>query len=224
MKILIIEDEVKLAKSLKHGLEQQGYAADYLSDGESGQRRLEMNQNEYDLVILDVMLPGKDGMMISNEWRKQKITTPILMLTARDTVNDKITGLDAGADDYLVKPFAFEELLARVRALLRRPTEVAPTELVLGQLALDSGRHTAFFHKKELRLTLKEYMVLAYLMQHPGQVINRDQLLDHGWDFNFDSFSNVVDVHIKNLRKKLHEISKEPVIETVHGLGYRIKG
>lgn len=224
MKILIIEDEVKLAKSLKQGLEQEGYAVDYLLDGESGERRLIMNKRDYDLVILDRMLPGKDGVAVCTAWREAKIATPILMLTAKDTLEDKVLGLNSGADDYLVKPFAFEELIARVRALLRRPTEAVPVDLVLNNLQLNSATREATFHIQPLQLTLKEFVVLEYLMRHPNQVIPRDQLLDHGWDFSFASFSNTVDVHIKNIRKKLHAISKEQVIETVRGLGYRLKG
>ena len=223
MRILIIEDEAKLAKSLKLGLEQEGYAVDYLLDGESGQQRLELSSNDYDLVILDVMLPGKDGISVCRYWREKNITTPVLMLTARDVVSDKITGLDAGADDYLVKPFSFAELVARVRALLRRPTESLPVILRAGDIQLDTSTQKVTLGDNELRLTLKEFSLLEYLMRNPNQVITREQLLSHAWDFAFDSFSNVVDVHIKNLRKKLNEHSKKEYIETVRGLGFRFK-
>lgn len=223
MKILIIEDQEKLAKSIKKGLEQQGYSVDYLTDGESGQRRLEMNKHEYDAVILDLMLPIRDGITVCKNWREQNITTPIIMLTAKDTVSDRIAGLDAGADDYLIKPFSFDELVARLRALLRRPTAALPVEITVKDITLNSATHTVRKSGALIELTLKEFAVLEYFMRHPDQVLNREQILDHAWDFAFDSFSNVVDVHVKNLRKKIDTNPHEKLFETIRGLGYRLK-
>ena len=224
MRILIIEDEEKLAQSLKKGLEKEGYAVDYVLDGEAGERRLEMSFKDYDLVVLDLMLPKKDGFEILRTIRKEEITTPILVLTARDATDDKVMALNEGADDYLVKPFSFEELSARVRALLRRPEQSLPAELKLKDLTLNISSRKAFRKGKEIVLTLKEFGLLEYLMRHPNQVLTREQILDHLWDFAFDSFSNVVDVHIKNLRKKIDSDHNEKLLETIRGVGYKIKG
>jgi len=224
MKILIIEDNEKLAKSVKKGLEQEGYAADYLTDGEAGQRRIEVNSEDYDLVILDLMLPKRDGLAVCRNWRDQDIVIPVIMLTAKDTIEEKIVGLDSGADDYLVKPFSFEELLARIRALLRRPPEVLPVQLKIHDLVLDNTTRKVFRGKREIKLTNKEFALLEYLMRHPNQVLDREQLISHVWDFAFDSFSNLVDAHIKNLRKKLESKNDEKILETIRGVGYRIKG
>jgi len=224
MKILIIEDHEKLAKSVKKGLEQEGYAADCLFDGETGQRRIEISHKDYDLVILDLMLPKRDGLTVCKNWRERDIVIPVIMLTAKDTIEEKIAGLDCGADDYLVKPFAFEELLARIRALLRRPQEALPVQLKINDLILDSATRKVFRGKREIMLTNKEFALLEYLMCHPGQVLNREQLISHVWDFAFDSFSNLVDVHIKNMRKKIDRKNDEKILETVRGVGYRLKG
>jgi DNA-binding response OmpR family regulator len=221
MKILIIEDEKNLAKMLKAGLENEGYAADFLMDGESGQRRLELHHMDYDLVILDLMLPKKDGAQICREARENKISTPILVLTAKSGTDDKVNLLDLGADDYLTKPFSFQELLARIRALSRRPEKTLPIVLKVKDLILEPATRRVFRSNKEICLTLKEFRLLEYLMRHPNQVVNRDQILDNLWDFTFDSFSNVVDVHMRNLRKKI-EIRGEKIVETVRGVGYRI--
>lgn len=223
MRILIVEDEEKLALSLKKGLEKEGFAVDYIMDGEAGERRIIISHKDYDLIILDLMLPGKDGFQICKSAREQKITTPILVLTARDATDDKVAALDAGADDYLVKPFSFEELMARVRALLRRPEQTLPNELVAKDLKLDTVTRQVTRKGKELNLTLKEFNLLEYLMRHADQVLTREQILDHLWDFAFDSFSNVVDVHIKNLRKKIDGAHHEKLLETIRGVGYRIK-
>lgn len=224
MKILIIEDEEKLAQSLKRGLEKEGYAADYVLDGEAGQRRIELCRNDYDLIILDLMLPKKDGFEVAKNVRAQNILNPILVLTARDTTEDKIAALDGGADDYLLKPFSFEELLARIRALLRRPEQTLPVELMVKNLSLNASTRRVLRNGKEVPLTLKEFGLLEYLMRHPNQVLSREQILDHLWDFAFDSFSNVVDVHVKNLRKKVDNGHHEKLLETIRGVGYRIKG
>ncbi len=221
MKVLIIEDEVKLATSLQRGLEQLGYAADYVLDGESGQQRLEIHHEDYDVVILDVMLPKRDGVVVCKNLRAQGIVIPILMLTAKDASDDTVLGLDAGADDYLIKPFSFAILTARLRALLRRPAESLPVELKIKDIVLNTATRKVYQKNRELKLTLKEFMLLEYFMRHHDHVMSRDQLLSHAWDFSFDSFSNVIDVHIKNLRKKLDERSSQKHIETVRGLGYR---
>lgn len=223
MRILIVEDEEKLAKALKAGLEKSGYAVDYVTDGEAAQRRIEMSHSDYDLVILDLMLPKKDGIEVCKDIRAQKITIPILVLTARDGVGDKIAVLDIGADDYLVKPFSFEELGARIRALLRRPEQSLPLELKVSDLTLDTSTRKVTCAGKEIPLTLKEFNLLEYLMRHPNQVLNREQLWDHIWDFAADSFSNVLDVHIKNLRKKIEHGNHKKILETVRGVGYRLR-
>jgi DNA-binding response OmpR family regulator len=223
MKILIVEDNEKLASGIKRGLEQEGYAADYVLDGESGERRIELGMHDYDLVILDIMLPKKDGIAVCKDWRKANITIPVLMLTAKDTTEDKIAGLDCGADDYLIKPFSFDELTARVRALLRRPKEVLPVELKIRDIILNTATRKVMCAGKEVPLTLKEFMVLEYMMRHPNRVITRDELYDHAWDFAANAFSNTVDVHIKNLRKKIDNNNHEKLLETIRGVGYRFK-
>ena len=224
MKILVVEDNEKLAKSLKKGLEQEGHAADYLTDGEAGQRRLEVSSKDYDLVILDLMLPKRDGIAVCKNSRDQNIMTPVIMLTAKDADDDKIFGLDSGADDYLIKPFSFPELLARIRALLRRPKTTLPSELKIKDLVLNVSTRKVFRGQREVHLTLKEFAILEYLVRQPNQVLNREQIISHVWDFAFDSFSNLVDVHIKNLRKKLDGKNDEKILETIRGIGYRIKG
>ena len=223
MRILIVEDEEKLATDLKKSLEKEGFAVDYVLDGEAGQRRIETSHKDYDLVVLDLMLPKKNGFEVCKEVRTINIVLPIIILTARDAIEDKVLALDSGADDYLVKPFAFEELLARIRALLRRPEQTLPEELKIKDLSLNTVTRKVFRKDRELPLTLKEFGLLEYLMRHPDQVLTREQILDHLWDFAFDSFSNVVDVHIKNLRKKIDGESNEKILETIRGVGYRIK-
>lgn len=224
MRILVIEDEKKLAQALKKGLEKDGHAVDYVLDGESGLKRVELYENEYDLIILDLMLPEKSGEEICREVREEGITTPILVLSAKGMVEDKIELLDMGADDYLVKPFSFDELRARVNALLRRPEEAIPTELKVKNLVLNPAKRKVYLNGKEVHLTLKEFVLLEYLMRSKGRVLTREQIHDHLWDFANDSFSNVVDVHIKNLRKKIDDDSQNPkILETVRGVGYRIK-
>ncbi len=225
MRVLIIEDEEKLASALKKGFEHHGFVADYVLDGEAGEKRIEFNSEDYDVVILDLMLPKKDGFEVCKSIRKQGIMIPILVLTARGTTEDKISALDFGADDYLVKPFSLDELIARVRALLRRPREILPEELQVGELRLNPTTRKVYRNSKEIPLTLKEFSVLEYLIRHPNQVVNREQILDHSWDYSFDSFSNVVDVNIKNIRHKLGYYGKNQnkILETVRGVGYRLK-
>lgn len=222
MRILIVEDEEKLAAVLKHGFEQSGYTVDYVSDGETAERRIMMYQKEYDAIILDWMLPKREGLEVCANVRKRGVTAPIIMLTGRFDMADRVKALDAGADDYVVKPFSLEELLARVRAVLRRPTQVVATELKVGKLTLNQNTRKVFLDKKELRLTMKEFSLLEYLMRNPNKVIPRDQVMEHLWGFDFSSFSNVIDVHMKNLRKKINN-KKNKIIETVRGVGYQIK-
>ncbi|OGN16512.1 MAG: DNA-binding response regulator [Candidatus Yanofskybacteria bacterium RIFCSPHIGHO2_02_FULL_50_12] len=223
MRVLIVEDEEKLAQSLKKGLEKEGYAVDYVMDGEAGQRRIEVSHKDYDAVVLDLMLPKKDGFEVAKAVRAADIKIPILVLTARDATDDKVQALDAGADDYLVKPFSIQELMARLRALLRRPEQALPIELTVRDLRLNTTTRKVYRQDEEIVLTLKEFGLLEYLMRHPNQVLTREQILDHLWDFAFDSFSNVVDVHMKNLRKKIDGQHSEKLLETIRGVGYRIK-
>ena len=221
MKILVVEDNQKLAKSLKRGLEQEGYAVDCAFDGTEAERRISVNRNEYDLVLLDVMLPGKEGTAVCRAWRAEGIALPVLMLTARTMTKETIEGLNAGADDYLAKPFSFEELVARIRALLRREPARQLSMLRVGDLVLDIQGHTALLDERPLVLTLKEFMVLEYLMRHEGEAVTRDTLYAHAWDFADSSFSNTVDVHIKNLRSKLHDARTH--IQTIRGIGYKLE-
>ncbi len=224
MRILIVEDQEKLAKSIQKGLEQEGYAADYVLDGETALRRVEIGHKDYDLIVLDLMLPKKDGFEVCNTIRAHGILTPIIVLTARGAIDDKISALNGGADDYLVKPFLFSELLARINAILRRPDTYIPSELKIQDLVLNTATREVFRAGKKVQLTLKEFSVLEYLMRNMNRVVNREELVDHVWDFNYDGFSNVVDVHIKNLRNKIDTDAHEKILETVRGVGYRVKG
>ena len=221
MRILVIEDEEKLADALQRGLTQKGYAVDTVSDGEKGLNRISLHRSDYDLVILDLMLPTMDGFEICREMRARDITVPVLILTARNETEMKIELLLAGADDYLVKPFSFEELSARIQAILRRPSEALPPVLAVRDLELNSVTRHVTKNGKPVLLTLKEFGMLEYFMRRPNQVINREDLLTHLWDFNYSSFSNVVDVHVKNLRRKIDDESSKSVLETVRGIGYR---
>lgn len=222
MKILLVEDEEKLAQSVKKGLEQEGYVVDWLSNGEHAERRVLFDKNAYDLVLLDIMIPGKSGLELSESLRKAKVNIPILMLTARDTKEDIVLGLNAGADDYLVKPFYFRELLARISALLRRPKESFSEILEARNLKLDLKSKEAYLSGKKINLTQKEYNILEFLMRHKGEVVSRETLLSNVWDFEYNSFSNVVDVHMKNLRKKINK-KNDVLIETIRGMGYKIE-
>jgi len=221
MKILIVEDNKKLAENLKQGLTQEGYAVDLIEDGVIAEDRILMNRDEYDLIVLDRMLPSKDGVSICNSWRDNGVIIPILMLTALSTTEDKVLGLDAGADDYLTKPFAFKELLARIHALLRRPKQSIPSVLMSGNININTTTRIVTYKNKQISLTLKEFMVLEYFMRNVNKVITRDELYSHAWDFVDSSFSNTVDVHIKNLRKKFNDNSK--IIQTIRGIGYKME-
>ena len=223
MKVLIIEDEEKLALALKEGLEKEGFAADFVTDGEKGERRLIFYGKDYDLVVLDLLLPGKDGLSILKEIRARNISVPVLMLTAKDGAEDIVSCLNAGADDYLVKPFVYKEFFARIRALLRRPKKTFHSELRAGDLTLNSFNKKVFCRGKEIKLTLKEFGLLELLMRYPGRVVSREEAIFNLWGFDFDSFSNIVDVHIKNLRKKIDPLNEKKILETVRGVGYRIR-
>lgn len=220
MRILIIEDQEKLANSIKKGLENLGYAADALHDGVSGFRRILAAPEHFDLIILDIMLPLLDGISLCKKIRSEHIMTPVLMLTAKDTLDEKINGLDVGADDYLVKPFEFDELTARIRALLRRPKVALKTTLTGAGITLDTIKHTVEKNSKNIKLTLKEFVILEFFLRNKNKVLSRDTILAHVWDFTYDTFSNIVDVHVKNLRRKLQN-KKENMFETIYGVGYR---
>src|SRR3989344_2724428 len=223
MKILLVEDEEKLAEALKRGLEMSGYTVDIISDGRKALTRISLHRNDYDVVILDLMLPSMDGHEICKEMRANDITVPILVLTARAETDTKVELLLSGADDYLVKPFSFAELSARVQALLRRPSGSLPQIPYAGDITLNPATREATREGRELPLTLKEFGLLEYFMRHPNTVVNREDLLSHLWDFNYVGFSNVVDVHIKNLRRKLDGEKGDGILETVRGGGYRLR-
>ena len=223
MRILIIEDEESLAKLLKRGLEGEGYAVDHLSDGESGQTRIELNHKDYDLVVLDLMLPKRTGAEVCKNIRKLNINIPILVLTAKSEVESKVSLLDMGADDYMLKPFAFTELSARIRAITRRPETVIPTELKVADLVLNFNTKKLYRNGKEINLTLKEFRLLEYFMKRPDQAVQRIDLTDNIWDFDYDSFSNTLDVYINRLREKIDKGRANKLIETVRGTGYRLK-
>lgn len=221
MRILLVEDEEKLAKALVLGLSRKGYAVDSIIEGTKAMRHIALNHIDYDLIILDLMLPGMDGVAICKKMRETSITTPILILTARDEIDTKVDLLTAGADDYLVKPFSFEELCARITALSRRPLEALPAVMTIAGITLNPSKHIVTKGNKTIPLTLKEFVLLEYFMRHPNVVVNREELLTHLWDFNYSSFSNVVDVHVKNLRKKLGLGNSQNLLETVRGVGYK---
>ncbi|HYD93251.1 MAG TPA: response regulator transcription factor [Candidatus Paceibacterota bacterium] len=223
MRLLVVEDEPKLAAIIQKGLEAKGHAVDVIGDGAEALTRIQVHHGDYDLVVLDLMLPSKSGTEICKEIREAGITTPILILTARTETEHKVELLLAGADDYLTKPFSFDELLARIQAILRRPSEALPAVLVAGDIELDTVGHTVRRAGEEVPLTLKEFRLLEYFMRHPNQVINREDFLTHLWDFNYEAFSNVVDVHIKNLRQKLDTKGAPSVFETIRGIGYRLR-
>ena len=218
MRVLLVEDDPRLGKTLAKGLREQTYAVDLATDGEGALVLAALNA--YDVVILDVMLPGRDGFEVCRVLRGRGDRAPVLMLTARDTVADKITGLDAGADDYLTKPFAFDELLARLRALLRRRTDLFPSVLTVGDLMVDTRSHTVRRDGREILLTAKEYALLEYLARHAGEVMGRADICAHVWDDNHDPFSNTIEVHINRLRRKVDTGAGTPLIHTLRGAGY----
>ena len=222
MRILVIEDEKKISDFIKRGLKEEGFAVDTSQDGENG--LFLAKTNNYDLILLDLMLPKLNGITVCKKLREEKISSPIIMLTAKDAVKDKVTGLDAGADDYLTKPFAFEELLARVRAILRKKTEQKQaTKLQVGDLLLDLTTHKVTRAGKEIELTTKEFSLLEYLMRNAGSVVTRTMISEHVWDIDFDTFTNVIDVYINYLRNKIDADSKKKLIQTIRGRGYILK-
>lgn len=222
MHILVVEDERRLANLVRRALEEEGHVVDVAHDGAEG---LDVaTATDYDLLILDLMLPHLDGIEIARRLRAANNDVRILMLTARDAVEDRVLGLESGADDYLMKPFSFSELLARVRALARRQIQAqVETELRSGNLVLDLARHEARRDDKTIELTAKEFQLLEYLMRNAGHVLTRTQILDHVWGYNFDSFSNVVDIYVHYLRNKIDRDFAEPLIRTVRGVGYSLK-
>ncbi len=220
MTILVVEDEYKITRFIQRGLEMEHYTVDVAYDGEEALNKLGVN--DYDLIILDLMLPKKDGIEVCKEIRERKIDTPVVMLTARDTIEDRIKGLDQGADDYIVKPFAFGELLARIRALLRREKTVKRSVLQVSDLILDPATHEVTRSGKPLTLTSKEYRLLDYFMRRPGQVCTRTMIGEHIWGYNFIDSSNVIDVSVSNLRKKVDGEAALQLIKTVRNVGYKI--
>ncbi len=222
MRILVVEDEKKLANFIKHGLEEERYIVEVANDGNKG-LELAMN-NHYDAILLDVMLPGKDGFTILRELRNAGISVPIMMLTARGATEDRVMGLDLGADDYLPKPFSFEELAARLRSILRRTSPEKSTKLQCGDLILDTVTHFAYRAGKEIELTTKEYALLEYLMRNKNRIVSRSSILQHVWKHSFDPESNIIDVYIKRLREKIETDPNSPqLIQSIRGVGYRIK-
>jgi two-component system OmpR family response regulator len=221
MRVLVVEDETKLAELLARGLREEGHAADVAARGEDALWMAAAAP--YDAIVLDVMLPGINGVVTCRKLRERGIWTPVLMLTARDAVDDRVAGLDAGADDYVVKPVAFDELLARLRAVTRRAPRERPTLLEVGDLRLDPAGRRAWRGDVELELSSRPFSILEELMRHPGQVLSRDQLIDRVWDMSFESRSNVVDVYVRHLREKIDRPFRRNDIETVRGSGYRLR-
>ncbi|PIQ99439.1 MAG: DNA-binding response regulator [Nitrospinae bacterium CG11_big_fil_rev_8_21_14_0_20_45_15] len=221
MRILVVEDEKKVAGFIKKGLEEETYAVDIAHDGSEGFYL--GKENQYDLIILDWMLPEMDGLEVLQKLRQSGIDTPILLLTAKDSVEDKVAGLNKGADDYLTKPFAFSELLARVRVLLRRGQKETKTTLTLGDLTLDLVSHKVKRGDEDIELTSKEYSLLEYFMRNPGKVLTRTMIAEHVWDYNFDTFTNVIDVYINHLRKKIDKNFSKKLLHTMRGVGYVMK-
>lgn len=220
MRVLIVEDNHKINTSLRMSLEEDGYAVDSAFDGDEGQLLAEMTP--YDVIILDIMLPKKDGLQVCKELRHQHNNTPILMLTARDAVEDRVLGLDTGADDYLVKPFSIQELRARLRALLRRDSPDKAEVLSADDLELDPSTHTACRGGSVIDLTTKEFAILEYFLRNPNRLITREMMEMHIWNYDFDGTSNVVDVYIRRLRRKIDDPFDDKLIETVRGSGYRL--
>jgi heavy metal response regulator len=220
MRVLLVEDEKRIADFIRKGLSEYGYAVDVAGDGEEALGWVDVAQ--FDIVVLDVMLPVRDGIDVCRALRGRGVQTPVLMLTARDAIEDRVRGLDSGADDYLVKPFAFAELLARLRALARRERSVSGARLQVGGLILDTTTREVFREGRPIDLTSKEYALLEYLMRHPNQVLTRTMIAEHVWNYDFDNATNVIDVHIRNLRRKIDDPFPDRLIHTVRGAGYRI--
>ena len=222
MRILVIEDEKKVADFIKRGLKEEGYAVDVASDGEDGY--FQAKEISYDIILLDLMLPKLDGLSLCRKLRQEDIQTPLIMLTAKDSVTDKVTGLDSGADDYLTKPFSFEELLARIRAVLRKGKNQQPARLQAAGLLMDLVTHKVWRDGEEIILTVKEFALLEYFMRNAGTVITRTMISEHVWDIDFDTFTNVIDVYVNYLRNKIDKGQKIKLIHTIRGRGYMLKG
>jgi len=218
MRLLLVEDDSRIARFVARGLQEQSYAVDVAANSDDALYQVEIN--DYDIVVLDVMIPGKDGFATCRAIRALGKRVPILMLTARDAVEDRITGLDSGADDYLTKPFEFGELLARLRALLRRPKDVQPSQIVVGDLQLDTGSHTAKRGNRAISLTAKEYALLEFMVRNVNRVVGRSEIAEHVWDESFDPFSNLIEVYVNRLRRKLGEEDGKPLLQTRRGSGY----
>ncbi|OGG08664.1 DNA-binding response regulator [Candidatus Gottesmanbacteria bacterium RBG_16_43_7] len=220
MRILVIEDEQRLSNIIKKGLMEDGFAVDTAYEGEEG---LYLAESEtYDCAVMDIMLPKLDGLEVCRRLRSKKVRTPILMLTAKTTVEDKVAGLDSGADDYMTKPFAYIELRSRIHALLRRSTGETSPQLTLVDLSVDPLKHTVTRDGVKITLTPKEFSILELLMRHIDEVVTRTMITEHVWDYNFDGMSNVVDVFVASLRRKIDKKSKHKLIHTIHGVGYKI--
>jgi heavy metal response regulator len=220
VRILLVEDERQIADFIKRGLSEYGYSVDVAFDGEEALHWPDVT--ELDVIILDVMLPVRDGIAVCQTLRERGVRTPVLMLTARDAIEDRVRGLDSGADDYLVKPFAFAELLARIRALSRREPALLGTSLRVADLVLDTVTREVERGGESVELTSKEFSLLEYLMRHPNQVLTRTMIAEHVWNYDFDNVTNVIDVHVKNLRKKIDGRHDTRLIQTVRGAGYRL--
>jgi heavy metal response regulator len=221
MRILVVEDEKKVARFIRQGLEEEHYTVDVAHDGEAG---LQMAESEsYDLLVLDIMLPKKSGLELIKEFRARKGTAPALMLTAKATTEDKVAGLDSGADDYLTKPFAFAELLARVRSLLRRSSKEKSTLLAIADLELDTVTHKAKRAARTIELTAKEYALLEYFLWNRDRVLGRTIIAEHIWDYNFDTGTNIIDVYVNHVRNKIEGVGEKKLIHTVRGVGYVMK-
>lgn len=223
MRVLVVEDDSSLAGLLKRGLTEESHVVDVVHDGHEGLERAE--DDIYEAVILDVMLPGMDGIQIASRMREDGVTTPVLMLTAKDALPDRLRGFDAGADDYVTKPFAFEELMARLRAITRRAGSAADEDrLVVADLVMDHKAHEVTRGEKVIDLSPKEYALLEYLMRNQGHALSRTLILERVWDYTFDSFANVVDATIRRLRRAVDDGHDQQLIQTVRGVGYKIKG
>jgi two-component system OmpR family response regulator len=221
MRVLIVEDEVKMAGLIRRGLRKEGFAVDLAAEGDEALWKA--GATDYDVVILDVMLPGVDGFEVCRKLRADGVWSPVLMLTARDSVADRVAGLDGGADDYLTKPFSYAELLARLRALVRRGPVERPTELSAGDLRLDPAGRRVWRGEDEISLSAKEFSLLETFMRHPGEVLSRFALLEHAWDYDYENRSNVVDSYVRFLRRKIDKPFGADSIETVRGAGYRLR-
>jgi two-component system, OmpR family, response regulator len=221
MRVLVVEDEIKMAALLKRGLEHEGYAVDLAGDGLEA--LWAAREHEYDAIVLDAMIPGPDGFEVCRTLRQERRWAPVLILTAREELHDRVAGLDAGADDYLTKPFAFAELFARLRAITRREPGERPVVLQVGDLRLDPATHEVWRGESRIVLSPKKFALLEQLMRHPGEVLSRTRILDHVWDFAYDGTSNVVDVYVGYLRDAIDRPFGRDSIETVRGVGYRLR-